>query len=85
MSDLDKLYSRPILYTDTIKGEQTLRDDLWAVTTEELKDLILKSSLIQLIEVIGSWQPDGHGSMDSKNNGDFILKSDLIKKIEEEM
>lgn len=33
------LATRPILYTDTIKGEQTLRDDLWAVTTEELNEV----------------------------------------------
>lgn len=34
-----KLATRPILYTDSIKGEQTLRDDLWAVTTEELNNM----------------------------------------------
>ena len=27
---------RPVLYTDTVKGEQVCRDDLWAVSTEEL-------------------------------------------------
>ncbi|MGP1675945.1 MAG: hypothetical protein ACTS6J_02175 [Burkholderiales bacterium] len=32
----EKLYSRPILYTDSIKGVQVCRDDLWAVTTEEI-------------------------------------------------
>ena len=30
------LATRPILYTDGLKGEQVCRDDLWAVTTEEL-------------------------------------------------
>lgn len=32
------LTTRPILYTDVVKalGGQVLRDDLWAVTTEEL-------------------------------------------------
>lgn len=32
-SDLAK---RPLLYTDSIGGEQVCRDDIWAVTTEEL-------------------------------------------------
>lgn len=32
-SDLAK---RMVMYTDTVGGEQTCRDDLWAVTTEEL-------------------------------------------------
>ena len=31
-----ELATRPILYTDTIGGKQVLRDDMWAVTTEEL-------------------------------------------------
>jgi hypothetical protein len=35
------LAKRPILYTDSIKGEQVCRDDLWAVTTEELNALTL--------------------------------------------
>lgn len=30
------LATRPILYTDTINGQQVLRDDLWAVSTDEL-------------------------------------------------
>lgn len=34
-----KLATRPLLYTDTIKGEQVFRDDMWAVTTEELNQL----------------------------------------------
>ena len=28
--------ARPILYTDTVSGEQCCRDDMWAVTTAEL-------------------------------------------------
>jgi hypothetical protein len=34
-----KYATRPILYTDTIKGIQVCRDDMWAVTTEELNKL----------------------------------------------
>lgn len=34
------LATRPILYTDTVGGKQTLRDDLWAVSTEELNSLL---------------------------------------------
>lgn len=30
---------RPILYTDTVNGEQSMRDDLWAVSTAELNEL----------------------------------------------
>lgn len=36
---LHPLATRPILYTDSINGEQTCRDDLWAVTTDELNAL----------------------------------------------
>ena len=31
---------RPILYTDTIEGEQTCVDNLWAITTEQLNKLV---------------------------------------------
>lgn len=31
--------TRPILYTDTVRGKEVHRDDLWAVTTEELNAL----------------------------------------------
>lgn len=34
-----KLAIRPILYTDTVEGKQTHRDDLWAVSTSELNEL----------------------------------------------
>ncbi len=30
---------RPVLYTDTVGGEQTCRDDLWAVSTDDLNAL----------------------------------------------
>jgi len=33
------LATRPVLYTDTVGGNQACRDDLWAVTTDELNDL----------------------------------------------
>lgn len=33
------LATRPVLYTDTVGGNQTCRDDLWAVTTDELNAL----------------------------------------------
>jgi hypothetical protein len=33
------LATRPVLYTDTVGGVQTCRDDLWAVTTDELNAL----------------------------------------------
>jgi hypothetical protein len=39
------LAKRPILYTDSIKGTQVCRDDLWAVTTEELNALLPPTEL----------------------------------------
>lgn len=36
---ISELAMRPILYTDTVNGIQTCRDDMWAVTTEELNKL----------------------------------------------
>ena len=38
-------WQRPIYYTDTINGQQTCRDDLWAITTTELKDLLRAPAL----------------------------------------
>ena len=35
----EKLYSRPILYTDSVQGVQVCRDDLWAVTTNEIHSI----------------------------------------------
>lgn len=40
-----KYATRPILYTDAIGGRQVCRDDMWAVTTEELNSL--ENSLTQ--------------------------------------
>lgn len=34
-----KLATRAILYNDTVGGEQVLRDDLWAVSTDELNEI----------------------------------------------
>jgi predicted RNA-binding Zn-ribbon protein involved in translation (DUF1610 family) len=36
---ISPLATRPVLYTDTVGGVQTCRDDLWAVTTAELNAL----------------------------------------------
>lgn len=36
---ISPLATRAVLYTDTVGGQQTCRDDLWAVTTDELNDL----------------------------------------------
>jgi hypothetical protein len=33
-------WSRVILYTDSIRGKQTCRDDLWAITGDELRALL---------------------------------------------
>lgn len=33
---ISPLATRPLLYSDTLRGETTFRDDLWAVSTEEL-------------------------------------------------
>lgn len=38
------LATRPIFYTDTIGDKQVLRDDLWAVTTEELNKIEIELS-----------------------------------------
>lgn len=35
---------RPIFYTDSIGGKQVMRDDLWAVTTDELNGLLLSAT-----------------------------------------
>jgi len=39
-----------LLYTDTIQGKQVLRDDMWAITTDELKALEQEAVLRARIE-----------------------------------
>jgi hypothetical protein len=39
------LATRPVLYTDTVGGVQTCRDDLWAITTDELNALAAPDAL----------------------------------------
>jgi hypothetical protein len=44
---------RPILYTDTVQGEQVCCDNLWAITTEELNALTaLRTSLEKAEKVV---------------------------------
>ena len=61
--------ARMILYNDTIEGEECHRDDIWAVTTQELnemhdKETILKSDLAAAVELIakmrGQWVHSMH-------------------------
>ena len=55
-----------LLYTDTIQGKQVLRDDMWAVTTDELKaleqDAVLRARIEELehisMEVVEPCEPD---------------------------
>ena len=35
---LSELATQPLLYTDTIHGDQVMRDDLWVVSTDELNE-----------------------------------------------
>ena len=43
--------ARPILYTDTVSGEQCCRDDMWAVTTAELNALSRAKQAAQSAQV----------------------------------
>ena len=43
-----KLATRPLLYSDSLGGNQVLRDDLWAVSTEELN--AVESEVVKLRE-----------------------------------
>jgi hypothetical protein len=46
---------RPILYTDTVQGEQVCCDNLWAITTEELNALTaLRTRLEKMEKVVGA-------------------------------
>lgn len=50
---LHPLSTRPILYTDSVGGEQVCRDDLWAVTTDELN--ALRSETAPTREAVLDW------------------------------
>lgn len=48
MSDcISKFAKRPLLYTDALGGEQTCRDDLWVLTTEELNSIAVTLSMAE--------------------------------------
>jgi hypothetical protein len=42
-----KLATRPLLWSDTLGGKQVYRDDLWAITTEELNKLEAENAALQ--------------------------------------
>lgn len=48
---ISPLATRPVLYTDTVGGNQTCRDDLWAVTTDELNALTQPRGTEQASEI----------------------------------
>lgn len=45
----NRLATKPILYTDTVTGKQCLRDDMWAVTTEELNTMDEAVKLLKML------------------------------------
>lgn len=48
---LHPLATRPVFYTDSLAGKQVMRDDLWAVTTEELNtNLAEREELVTHLE-----------------------------------
>ncbi len=52
------LATRPILYTDTLSGDQVCRDDLWAVTTEELNRM---QDVAEENELLARWADNERG------------------------
>lgn len=70
---ISPLATRPILYTDTLNGVQTCRDDLWAVTTEELNEAARaapgvptasKLSNERIEEIISKWRRTTNDAME---------------------
>lgn len=48
-----ELATRAIFYTDTVEGKQALRDDLWAVSTEELnKEAAIRTELLAALNAV---------------------------------
>jgi hypothetical protein len=52
---------RPIFYTDELKGKQVCRDDLWAVSTDELNAIYHRLTLLEKVTEIAAKRPNKMG------------------------
>lgn len=59
-----KYATRPIIYTDGVNGEQCCRDDLWAISTEELNRLSCDRNAV-IEEIIAIADSCGYVSIES--------------------
>lgn len=74
------LATRPVLYTDTIMGgRQAMRDDLWAVTTEELNYLHNTIKHAKIIEGIQAATIERLRGQQDQQRPDFLLNGTRFK------
>lgn len=79
--------TRAILYTDTIRGEQTLRDDLWAISSTELNELkkLLRNEIIMAqVQVLTDAKDAVRKckSPDRKEEKNKLFEASLIQRID---
>ena len=73
---------RPILYTDTINGQQVCVDNLWAVTTEELNRLALLEKVdSELRGAISDAMSDTENLVHLEKLGGNIVKEEHAKGV----
>jgi hypothetical protein len=69
----------PVLYTDTIGGKQTMRDDLWAVTTKDLNAQSAELARLQgVVEAARRWnRTDQYQNVEAARAGEDKKIKDL--------
>lgn len=77
---ISPLAIRRVLYTDTINGgNQAMRDDLWAVSTDELNDM---HNLIRQAKIFADIQAERIARLEAQQNAhrpDFLLNGTRFK------
>ena len=67
-----KYAKRPILYTDGVNGEQCCRDDLWAISTEELNEQAEQFTDMTRQKEEAEWEVDNWKTIAKQINTDWI-------------
>lgn len=77
---ISPLAIRRVLYTDTINGgHQAMRDDLWAVSTDELNDLHNKAQRAETLNLILQQKINRLEMQQNAHRPDFLLNGTRFK------
>lgn len=79
---ISPLATRPILYTDELRGTRVERDDLWAVTTDELNTLQAERdelrAKLEALDGFDKWQENPYTKvLQGSIARDYVPRTDL--------